>query len=476
MKSVFPFFLLFFILIIFSVSFCNAHYSQTDSIKSNPPNYYIIKQINLTGNKVTRESIIFRELMFKINDTIDSKKLDDLLNKSRNNLQNTSLFNFVTINKVISDSNYVTVNIEVLERWYIWPVPIIELSFRNFNTWWKTKEIERLNYGFSLVNNNFRGRKETFSMLIRYGYDELYTVNYQIPYINKKETIGLGFTFGINRDHEIPYETLRNKLEYFKNTADYPLTKIFTSALLTSRPDIYNTHTFEFDYFHYNFNDSINKLNPDFSPEHNNPEFFGLHYKFKNDFRDNKPYPLSGHYFDIDIYKWGLYFETKVPDLLFIHSSYDKYLQISKKFYFAASLTGGYADKKEQPYYLSTGVGYGHDNIRGYDYYVINGQYFGIYKMNFKYELLPTHVHDFKFIPTEKFSKVHYAFYLNLFADAGYVYDDHFYPQNVLANSFLYSGGIGLDFITYYDKVIRFEYTLNKQGQTGIFINFVAPI
>jgi hypothetical protein len=205
-----------------------------------------------------------------------------------------------------------------------------------------------------------------------------------------------------------------------------------------------------------------------------------MHYKFTNDVRDDRIYPLSGHYFDFDITNYsslmGMGSMQSFPDFMFFHSSYKQYWQISERYYFGASLIGSYSEKKDEPYYLAPAVGYGSDNIRGYDYYVINGQYFGIYKMNLTYELLPTQVHDFKFIPSEKFSKVHYAIYVNIFTDAGYVYDNHFYPQNVLANQLLYSGGIGLDFVTYYDKVIRFEYTINKEGQSGLFINFVAPI
>ena len=49
-----------------------------------------------------------------------------------------------------------------------------------------------------------------------------------------------------------------------------------------------------------------------------------------------------------------------------------------------------------------------------------------------------------------------------------------FFKKFILSTVF--GTGIGIDFVTYYDKVIRFEYGVNDMGETGLFIHFVAPI
>ena len=36
--------------------------------------------------------------------------------------------------------------------------------------------------------------------------------------------------------------------------------------------------------------------------------------------------------------------------------------------------------------------------------------------------------------------------------------------------------GVGLDFVTYYDKVIRVEFSTNKLNEFGFFLHFVQPI
>ena len=72
-------------------------------------------------------------------------------------------------------------------------------------------------------------------------------------------------------------------------------------------------------------------------------------------------------------------------------------------------------------------------------------------------------------------SNFHYAFYLNAFADIGYVGDAYF-NNNLLANNTMIGYGVGLDFVTYYDKVIRGEFSTNKLNEFGFFLHFVQPI
>ena len=94
-----------------------------------------ISKIIITGNKITKESIILRELSFKKGDLIDISKLKKIEDESKVNLTNLNLFNFITISNTVNEKNIIIL-IEVIERWYIWPYPILEISERNFNVWW----------------------------------------------------------------------------------------------------------------------------------------------------------------------------------------------------------------------------------------------------------------------------------------------------------------------------------------------------
>ena len=118
-----------------------------------------INSITIKGNKITKEEIILRELTFQKGDAISKEILDKKIKESEENLTNLMLFNFSEISADIEVAK-ANITIEIVERWYIWPYPIIELSERNFNVWWNEfkesnySDFSRMNYGVFLVWEN----------------------------------------------------------------------------------------------------------------------------------------------------------------------------------------------------------------------------------------------------------------------------------------------------------------------------------
>ena len=113
--------------------------------------------------------------------------------KTKSNLFNTSLFNFITVEPVYFDEENISVYITVSERWYWWPIPIFEVEETNLNTWWENKDFDKINYGLFFAKENFRGRKEQVMGFLQLGYTERLGFKYVVPYINKKKTNGLSF-------------------------------------------------------------------------------------------------------------------------------------------------------------------------------------------------------------------------------------------------------------------------------------------
>jgi len=60
--------------------------------------------------------------------------------------------------------------------------------------------------------------------------------------------------------------------------------------------------------------------------------------------------------------------------------------------------------------------------------------------------------------------------------DMGYASDLQTWQNNALGNQLLWTLGAGVDIISFYDIVIRLEYSINKQNQTGFYLGLVAPI
>jgi hypothetical protein len=453
---------------------------QNPVITGDANGYVVIDKIEFAGNKITKERIIFRELLIREGDTIAVGRLEQLTEQSRKNLMNTSLFNFVTIhlNQVDSISPRIVVLVEFIERWYIWPVPIIELADRNFNEWLKKMDFKRVNYGMYLTWNNFRGRRERLVLYTRFGYDERYNLGYHIPYINKNQTLGLGFSGGFSRNHEIAYNSIDNKEVYYRSETDYPRVVYFGYSEISYRKGIHNTHRGLLGFTDLRLTDTVLVLNPDITyGNRTRNQYMTVFYQFRSDFRDLRQYPLQGHYFDIELDKKGIgLFNDPSVNSLYLKSNLRAYVNLKNRFYWASGITGKTSLFWEQPYYFLQGLGYGRDFVRGYEFYVIDGQHYGLLKNNIKFELIPNSVATLNFIPTEKFNKLYYALYLNLFTDLGYVFDNRNVTTNPLANDILVGYGIGLDIVTYYDFVLRVEYSINKRGESGIFFHFMPSI
>ncbi len=447
---------------------------STKSKSQDTNNYFIVNKITLTGNKKTKARIILRELNFSISDTINKKNLTSQINKSKNNLINTSLFNFVTITYSINN-NKINFTVNVEERWYLWPYPILEHADRNFSSFLHNHDWNRINYGIYFVKYNFRGCREILKIKLRSGYKEQYSLIYSLPFIDKKQKNGIDIQTFYFRQHEIYYNTINNELAYSKLNNKYFFENFFQIISYNFRPKFFNTFNIHIGFNKINLNDSILSLNNEYLfNNQTSMEYFFSGVSFTKDLRDNKIYPLKGFYYKIDLTKKGFGILSNFSMLRF-SQDFRFYNKIYKHIYFQTKLTFQNIFSEEIPYYFNNALGY-ENYLRGYEYYVIDGTRYYLTRTNLKYEIIPTTKKIINFIPFDKFKKVHYALYVNIFFDSGYV--NNKYPENTnyMQNQFLYSYGLGIDFATYYDKVFRIEYSINKFGGKGIFLHLSSSI
>lgn len=439
----------------------------------------VVSKIEFNGNKHTKEKIIRRELMIREGDTLSHNALTVLIEKTRENMLNTSLFNFVYVDTLFSKEKYskVELRFKFVERWYLWPFPVIKMADRNFNTWLQSRDPERMTYGFYLQKDNFRGKREKLVASYITGYEKAFGLSYEIPYLTKEQNIGLIFSTLYEKNHTVPYDSYNNKLKEIKDKHGYLQTSLTTSLRLSYRQGIHYYHYLSVTDSRLDISDTILKLNPDYSfQKDRHPEFLSLSYRIKADFRDFQPFPLTGYYVDFEITKKGLdLLGNTHPNQVEIKSSYKKYWQILTRWNYAASLTGKVTLEENQPFFMMKGLGYENDFVRGYEYYVVDGENYLLFRNDFKFNLLKTRVSQVNFVP-ESVGKIHYAIYLTAFTDAGYAQASRLNNLNFLANRWLVGTGVGLNIVTYYDKVFRFEVSHNHMGETALFVHFVAPI
>lgn len=438
---------------------------------------YLIKEILLVGNNKTKDYIILRELTFQQGDRMGLKELNEKLKKGEENLINTSLFHFAEMRIENIDSTQLRINVQLTERWYLWPVPEADIDERNFNAWLEHRSLSRISAGMYVNHSNSRGRMETWSLTLIAGHNQQFGFAYEFPYINKSKTLGFGLSTLYSARHEVNVSTLDNKQEFLKLKDEYAMQSFTHSVWFRHRPNIYFSQQFSTSYKQHNISDSIVLRNSDYTNNQNTRlAFLSAYYKLKIDHRNYKSYPLKGYYADLELQKDGFgLMDIKGDGYFSAKTTLRKYAALNKRFYAAAAFIGKYSTQ-QMPYILQRGLGYNRDFVRGYEYYVVDGSSFGLVKANLKYALIQQRKLKLSFIPTEKFNTIPYAFYLNIYSDLGYVHSSLNQPSNTLQNSWLAGYGVGLDFVTYYDWVMRMEYSRNKMGEGGFFLHFIAPI
>lgn len=472
-KSVLKFSFLFFCL-LFDSSFLNA---QTIVVADSIANSVVVHSIIITGNKTTKAYIIKRELIFHVGDTLNKYALEEAIERSKEHVMNLGLFHYVNMELFPDINNSTSVHIHVSERWYVWPLPFFELVDRNFNEWWAKRDLKRTNYGIYLSHDNFRGRDESLKLQLRLGYSQRLGLFYSIPYISRKQNIGLSLGAYYTRNHEIAYSSINNKLVYVKNTEKYMRDEYYAFARLTNRKGFYDYHNVFIDYRKNDIADTVVTLNKDYFVNSSNyQQQISLGWNYRHDKRDYQTYALKGDEFELELLQQGVGLLKNEPHILSITSIYRKYWELTSRWHFASSVRGKISSQSDVPYFNQRALGYGGEFIRGYEYYVINGQNYFLFKSNLKFTLLPTQILKIGFLPTEKFNRIPNTFFMNVYFDAGYVRDRQFGKFNSLSNSWQYGYGAGLDYLTYYDIVFRFEYSINRMGERGFFLHFSAPI
>ena len=421
---------------------------------------------------------MYREMLFREGDTICDS---ETIKQTRENLLNCALFNFVDFDWAddLDHANAKTLTISVVERWYLWPVPYLAFADRNPTSWLKAHDFTRLSYGVDLFYYNMWGRKHVLDLKVIGGYNQDFGLSYDIPYVTYRQRLGIKAATGFTRDREVAYITKDDKISYFHAEDQYAHESFYASITPYYRFGYRNKLFVQFRYDDRTFNDSLPLLNRDFANDDGTRfQYFTLQAIFKNDYRDDHNYPLDGHYFELEMTKIGLGVFEYSPDLFYSKVTADWYTPVSGRFYWASNITAKMSDSKTAPYFLSQGFGYNNDYVRAFDLYVVDALNYAICKNNLKFAILNPVTKHLPLIKNDRFGKIHLAIYMNLFFDFAYTWDV-MVPEGFdtkIANKFIYGTGFGIDFVTYYDKVLRLEYGVNALGESGFFVHLVAPI
>jgi len=459
--------------------------------------YIKVTQVEVSGNKRTKDRIIIRELDFQIGDTLatfyekapffrsgqkrtvksDSSEVALKLRYSRENIINTKLFLMADLYlESITEKEY-KLRIVVQERWYFWVFPIVKLDYPNFNDWLKDPDFDLVNTGIFTSHNNLWGLSHQGAITFSWGSSQSAGLGYYIPWVGNGKKIGLKMGAIFRNSAVVEYGSLNNERQILYNKG--ALQELLVTADVIVRPGLYNYGNVKLYGGYVEMSDSLISLATDYLPDNKtHATTVNLYADYYYDSRNNKAYPLEGNYLKVFIDKKGLGIISHDVDYFFYGVDFHFYQKINNKFYVAEMFKLSKSSSQNIPYYFKQTLTSGKDFIRGYDYYALRGDDMYYFRSNFKYELIKPGI---KKARKEKhkdsqFRNLPYAFYLNTFADVGYLVDKFDEGLNPHLNKMLYTWGVGIDFISYYDLVLRFEYSFTILGTHGFFFGFGMPV
>ncbi len=438
---------------------------------------YIVADIRVFGYKKTKDYIIEREIPFKTGERIPRTELQEKLTLCRQQLMNTSLFVDVEVSVVKKEADLIFISVKVKERWYLFPLPYFKLIDRNLNQWWveQRRSLERVNYGLKFKQDNVSGRNDQLNIWVIHGYTQQLSFRYQNPFLDKSLRHGMNIGIAYSRNREMNFNTdtafrdgtIQYNRQKFIKTEDRFLTRNFHADLSYSyRPAIKTRHNFRISYTDKLVADTVIKRNPNyFNNGSNTARYLDLSYLIQHFNVDYIPYPLKGFMGDASFYKrgWG-----KQNNIWEVSARGDFVNKVLPKTYLHLQAAGNIRLPFDQPFYSSGLFGSSDFYLRGLEYYVINGVAGGFGRATIKNEIISFNYRNP--ISSKTHDKIPFRIFAKVYGDGGYAYDKN--PgTSLLNNKMLYTYGAGIDVVTFYDLVLKFEYSFNQLGQSGFFFH-----
>ncbi len=443
-------------------------------LSANAQDSFVVQDIRIEGNRRTKEKVILRELDFVKGDSIEIS-FEALEKINENRLLSTGLFNMVDISRTDSLSANTDILISLTENWYIFPGIVFSMADRNFNVWWteQNRDFSRVNYGAKLSHSNLTGAKDPLWIKAHLGFTRNFELNYLYPYLNKKNTLGIGGGIFYSLNKTIPYITIDNKTQWHRAEDERSLLKRFRTGMkLTYRPTVQLYNALRLEY-HRNWVDELvmNELNPNyFLNGRNSIRFFFAEYDVQYDQRIYNLYPKGGYLLFGNIKKEGFGIFKEYNNLS-LSIGAEKYQPITKKLVLATRIKGKInLNRNPVSFANNTGLGWDSDIVSGYELYVIDGTDFVFALNSLRYSIHEGDYPLFKWFPYQ-FRDLNLKLFLRLNFDTAYVNEPTFKASNELNNRWIFGYGPAVDVILFNNYRLSFEYSFNDLGESGLFIN-----
>ncbi|MBN1302035.1 MAG: hypothetical protein JW995_12550 [Melioribacteraceae bacterium] len=412
-------------------------FTSSDSIYVPDNEMIIVDSIIISGNDITEEFVILRELTFKEGDTIGVRDLK--FNEER--IYSLGLFNFVDLYTKRENEN-LNVIIEVDESWYIYPLPYLDLQDSDLN---------RATYGLSVLYRNFRGRNETIIAVATFGYDKFYLLSYENPLFIEEADINLAASF--------LYQTPVNKSPtaeiIYGRQFDYKVVNGFLTIgkRLNQFNEFYGSAGYSYVEVPGLFNTGITATGTRIDKSF----LAGASYIY--DSRDLKQFAQNGVFARIEYLHNGIW-NDKIDYNIFI-VDFREYRKLTGELRSKWRINYRHTFGRFVPFYDYSFFGYS-SYLRGHRNKVREGQSSIIASVEAAYPVVKEWKIKMKLpLLPERLTSARIGIHLHMFYDAGITFNKN---ESLSLNKFDSGWGAGITFLLLPYNAFRFEYAFNQFG------------
>jgi outer membrane protein assembly factor BamA len=409
-----------------------ANHADTAALFAIPDSVWSVDSVMIVGNEQTKGFVILREMSLKPGDPITRWQIE----YDKNRIYSLRLFNEVRMHVVPSTPPKANLVVEVSERWYIFPYPILGLRDRDWS---------KVFFGAGLVHTNFRGRAEKLNGSLIFGFDPSIGLSYRNPFLRED-----GSEF---MEARISYSKVRNRsIEAQVGPDNFDERHYSLGGRYGRRLGI--EHTFWVDAGFEVVEVTDYHPVPTIAPG-GIDRYPVASVGYSYDSRDLGEYPGSGAYAGTTVTKYG----WPSDELDIVRYAFDLrgYQPLSQKFVLTGRVYTNLAAGGRIPSYNHVYFGYG-ERIRGHFKEVMEGESLAGATTELHYTLLAPLFFRVSWLPPA-FGVWKFGMVATIFADAGQTW---FRGNPVAIDLFAKGYGAGIDFLLPYSAVLRMEYAFNE--------------
>lgn len=440
-----------------------------------PAQNLVIDSIIISGLTRTNKEIVLRDINIRPGDSLIEKKIPEVLIDNRLNLMNTGIYSQVKIGfeRSVSKKDAVNILIHVDESWHIYLVPYLELVDRNFNVWIRDFNLDfsRINAGIKMFISNLTGNRDRLDGVAHFGYHDKIEASYWLPYVNKKQNLGIQFSGLWAKSKELAYATTESNVQKrWLSDTTLIFRKKFTAALIY-QPRLRTRQRIKIEWRQIEIDKRVlDRLQPDYlgSPS-GKLDYPVISYNITYDNRNIRPHPTKGFMIDFFIEKQGI---NNSRDALITKVDFKYFKRLSSN-WTATQQIKNQNNWSNTPtdYYHNRALGDEIDYLRGYEYYIIDGQQYTFSKTSFQYLFYDKEWSLGNIMPIKSLRTPQVQFFFAFNFDMGYIPTAKNFNKTNFNDKLLKGGGVGLEIVAFYDKMLQIEYSMNEKYEKDIFLH-----